>query len=194
MAETTQIHPDKVRAYLATDYRLDHAAQRAVLHIEQRSERLAMLCADNDVKCGTLWSGLILSDHRKRGCPSGWDQRRRGAILLPSPNQGTSLNIARESDFVKPLNPSTPIFLLLITHAARFSQTRSTTGHTSNLPPNFRNWDSRPSKALAAKKEPNGLQKRATSLWAWPWSLPKPWAPTLTRMPSCGSGQTLSHN
>ena len=105
MAETTQIHPDKVRAYLATDYRLGHAAQRAVLYIEQRSERLAMLCADNGVKCGTLWSGLILSDHRKRCCPSGWDQRRRGAILLPSPNQGTKHNIAGESDFVKPLNP-----------------------------------------------------------------------------------------
>ena len=41
MSETTQIHPDKVRAYLATDYRLGHTSQDIVLTIGQRSERLA---------------------------------------------------------------------------------------------------------------------------------------------------------
>jgi hypothetical protein len=95
MAETTQIHPDKVRAYLATDYRLGHAAQGDVLYIEQRSERLAMLCADNGVKCGTLWSGLILSDHRKRGCHADWGQHMGGTILRRSPNRGAGFQCSR---------------------------------------------------------------------------------------------------
>ena len=54
MAETTQIHPDKVRAYLATDYRLGHAAQDIVLTIGQRSERLAALFAAKGVNCGAF--------------------------------------------------------------------------------------------------------------------------------------------
>ena len=54
MAETTQIHPDKVRAFLATDYRLGHAAQDIVLTIGQRSERLAALFAAKGVNCGAF--------------------------------------------------------------------------------------------------------------------------------------------
>ena len=54
MAETTQIHPDKVRAYLATDYRLGHTPQDIVLSIGQRSERLAVLLAGSDVACGAF--------------------------------------------------------------------------------------------------------------------------------------------
>jgi hypothetical protein len=54
MAETTQIHSDKVRAYLATDYSLGHAAQDIVLTIGQRSERLAALFADKGVNCGAF--------------------------------------------------------------------------------------------------------------------------------------------
>ena len=54
MAETTQIHPDKVRAYLATDYRLGHSAQDIVLTIGQRSERLAALFAAKGVNCGAF--------------------------------------------------------------------------------------------------------------------------------------------
>ena len=54
MAETTQIHPDKVRAYLATDYRLGHTAQDIVLTIGQRSERLAALFAAKGVNCGAF--------------------------------------------------------------------------------------------------------------------------------------------
>ena len=54
MAETTQIHPDKVRAYLATDYRLGHTDQDIVLNIGQRSERLAALFADKGVNCGAF--------------------------------------------------------------------------------------------------------------------------------------------
>ena len=52
LAETTQIHPDKVRAYRATDYRLGHTAKDIILTIGQRSERLAALFAANGVNCG----------------------------------------------------------------------------------------------------------------------------------------------
>ena len=54
MAETTQIHPDKVKAYLATAYRLGHTAQDIVLTIGQRSERLAALFAAKGVNCGAF--------------------------------------------------------------------------------------------------------------------------------------------
>ena len=54
MFETTQIHPDKVKAYLATDYRLGHAAQDIVLTIGQRSDRLAALFAAKGVNCGAF--------------------------------------------------------------------------------------------------------------------------------------------
>ena len=49
MAETTQIHPDKVRAYLTTDYRLGHTTQDIVLTIGQPSERLAALFTRSEV-------------------------------------------------------------------------------------------------------------------------------------------------
>ena len=54
MAETTQIQPDKVRAYLATDYRLGHSAQDIVLTIGQHSDRVAALFAENSVDCGAF--------------------------------------------------------------------------------------------------------------------------------------------
>ena len=54
MAETTQIQPDKVRAYLATDYRLGHTAQDIVLTIGKRSDRLAALFATKGVSCGAF--------------------------------------------------------------------------------------------------------------------------------------------
>jgi len=52
MTAATQIHPDKVRAYLATDYRIGHTSQDIVLTIDKRSERLAELFAVNGVDCG----------------------------------------------------------------------------------------------------------------------------------------------
>ena len=52
MTAATQIHPDKVRAYRATDYRLVHTSQDIVLTIGHRSERLAVLFAGNGVECG----------------------------------------------------------------------------------------------------------------------------------------------
>ena len=54
MSESTLIHPDKVRAYLATGYRLGHTPQDMVLTIGQRSERLAALFADRGVSCGAF--------------------------------------------------------------------------------------------------------------------------------------------
>ncbi|MDI9330928.1 MAG: DUF3293 domain-containing protein [Alphaproteobacteria bacterium] len=67
MPETTQIHPDKVRAYLATDYRLGHTAEDIILTVGQRSERLAALFASKGVSCGAFLTafnprGTIQSD------------------------------------------------------------------------------------------------------------------------------------
>jgi hypothetical protein len=67
MSEATQIHPDKVRAYLATDYRLGHTSQDIVLNIGKRSERLAALFATSGVACGAFLTaynprGAIQSD------------------------------------------------------------------------------------------------------------------------------------
>ncbi len=54
MTAATQIHPDKVRAYLATDYRIGHTAKDIVLTIGKRLERLAALFAGNSVDCGAF--------------------------------------------------------------------------------------------------------------------------------------------
>ena len=54
MAETTQIHPDKVRAFMATDYRLGHTPQDIVLTIGQFSDRLAALFISSGVACGAF--------------------------------------------------------------------------------------------------------------------------------------------
>ncbi len=67
MAETTQIQPDKVRAYEATDYRLGHTDQDIVLTIRKRSECLAELFAGSGVNCGAFLTaynprGTIQSD------------------------------------------------------------------------------------------------------------------------------------
>ncbi len=62
MPESTRIHPDKVRAYLDTDYRLGHSAQDIVLTIGRRSERLAKVFGANAVHCGAF-----LTAHNPRG-------------------------------------------------------------------------------------------------------------------------------
>ena len=54
MAKTTQIHRDKVRAFLATGYRIGHSSKDIVLHIGQHSERLTRLFADSGVSCGAF--------------------------------------------------------------------------------------------------------------------------------------------
>jgi hypothetical protein len=50
----TRIHRDKVRAYLATDYRIGHTDQDIVLHVGQRSDRLADLFLRHGVTCGAF--------------------------------------------------------------------------------------------------------------------------------------------
>ena len=54
MAETTQIHPDTVKAFKATAYRLGDTTTNIVLYVGQRAERLAALFADNGVNCGAF--------------------------------------------------------------------------------------------------------------------------------------------
>jgi hypothetical protein len=54
MSETTQIHPDKIRAYIATDYRLSHTDHDIILTIGRRSERLSVLFASGGVDCGAF--------------------------------------------------------------------------------------------------------------------------------------------
>ena len=103
MAETTQIQPDKVRAYLATYYLLGHAEQGAGLYIEQRSEHLARLRAHNGVNCGAFWSTLIPSNHGKRVCHADWGQRIGGTILKRSPNRGAGLQFSRLCQTSQPL-------------------------------------------------------------------------------------------
>jgi len=54
MSEPTQIHPDKIRAYLATGYRLGHTAHDIVLTIGKRSEQLSAVFARHGVACGAF--------------------------------------------------------------------------------------------------------------------------------------------
>jgi len=54
VSETTQIHADKIRAYLATEYHIGHAPQDIVLTIGQRSEPLVALFAAKGVNCGAF--------------------------------------------------------------------------------------------------------------------------------------------
>lgn len=50
----TSIHPEKLRAYLATDYRLGHTDQAIVLTVGQRNTRLAELFTAQGVDCGAF--------------------------------------------------------------------------------------------------------------------------------------------
>ena len=60
MSETTQIHPDKVRAYLATDYRIGHTDQDIVLNIGKRSDPLAALFTCRNIDCGAFLTAYNL--------------------------------------------------------------------------------------------------------------------------------------
>jgi hypothetical protein len=67
MAEITHIHPDKVRAYSASSYKLGHTDQDIVLTIGKRSEGLAEVFAGKGVDCGAFLTaynpqGTIQSD------------------------------------------------------------------------------------------------------------------------------------
>ena len=63
MVQATQIHPDKLRAYLSTAYRLGHTEQDIVLCIGVRSERLAAQFAATGKHCGAF-----LTAYNPRGC------------------------------------------------------------------------------------------------------------------------------
>jgi len=67
MNENTHVHPDKVKAYLATDYRIDHSPQVVVLSIGYRSEPLSNLFSYYEVNCAAFITannprGAIQSD------------------------------------------------------------------------------------------------------------------------------------
>ena len=79
MSDTTQIHPDKIQAYLATDYRLGHTAKDIILTIGQRSERLATLFAANGVNCCAF-----LTAYNPRGAVQSDAANERGHAELAS--------------------------------------------------------------------------------------------------------------
>ena len=79
MAETTQIHPDKVRAYLATDYRLGHTEHDIILNIGVRSERLAALFTASGVACSAF-----LTAYNPRGAIQSDEANDRGHAELAS--------------------------------------------------------------------------------------------------------------
>jgi len=67
MPKATQIEPEKVRAYLATDYQLGDEADEVVLKIGTSSDQLAALFASYGVTCGAFLTaynpkGLLQSD------------------------------------------------------------------------------------------------------------------------------------
>ena len=92
MAETTQIHPEKVRAYLATDYRLGHTSQDIVLTIGQRSERLAALFAGSGVNCGAF-----LTAYNPQGSAQPDAANEQGHAELGSKLQALGLQIIEGS-------------------------------------------------------------------------------------------------
>ena len=68
MCDATQIHPDKVHAYLTTGYRIRHQGQNIVLIIGQCSAALAKVFACNGVACGAFITacnplGALQHDH-----------------------------------------------------------------------------------------------------------------------------------
>lgn len=62
MPDDTQIHPDKVQAYVATGYRIHHQGQHIVFTIGDCSEALLEVFARNGVACGAF-----ITAHNPRG-------------------------------------------------------------------------------------------------------------------------------
>ena len=77
MVEATQIHPDKVRAYLATDYRVGHTEHDIILNIGEHSERLATLFTSSGVACGAF-----LTAFNPRGAIQSEEANERGHAEL----------------------------------------------------------------------------------------------------------------
>jgi hypothetical protein len=77
MTETTQIHSDKIRAFLATDYRLGHTEHDIILNIGVRSERLASLFTSSGVV-----GGAFLTAYNPRGAIQSDEANKRGHAEL----------------------------------------------------------------------------------------------------------------
>jgi hypothetical protein len=77
MAGTTQIHPEKVRAYLATNYRLGHTEHDITLNIGVRSARLATLFTSSGVACGAF-----LTAYNPRGAIQSGEANEHGHAEL----------------------------------------------------------------------------------------------------------------
>ena len=92
MPETTQIHPGKVRAFLATDYRLGHTSEAIVLNIGRRSERLVALFAASGVACGAF-----LTAYNPRGAIQSDKANERGHAELASKLQELKLQAVEGS-------------------------------------------------------------------------------------------------
>jgi hypothetical protein len=86
MSEMTQIHPDKVRAFLATNYRLGHTPEAIVLNIGKRSERLAAFFAASGVDCGAF-----LTAYNPRGAIQSYKANERGHAELAGKLQALEL-------------------------------------------------------------------------------------------------------
>ncbi len=92
MSETTQIHPDKVRAYLATDYRLGHTEHDIILNIGVRSERLAALFTASGVACGAF-----LTAYNPRGAMQSDEANDRGHVELAAMLRDQGLKVIEGS-------------------------------------------------------------------------------------------------
>ena len=77
MSETTLIHPDKVRAYLATDYRLGHGDADIVLKVGVHSQGLAGLFEARGIDCGAF-----LTAYNPRGQRQSDDANDRAHAAL----------------------------------------------------------------------------------------------------------------
>ncbi len=92
MTGTTQIHPEKVRAYLATDYRLGHADRDIVLTIGQHSERLAKLFTGSGIDCGAF-----LTAYNPRGTQKSDEANNLAHAQLAARLEGLGLQVIEGS-------------------------------------------------------------------------------------------------
>ena len=88
MSETTQIDPEKVRAYVATDYRFGDAGEEIVLKIGKRSDQLAILFARHRVDCGAF-----LTAYNPQGRPQSAAANDLGHAELAQLLRGKGLKI-----------------------------------------------------------------------------------------------------
>ena len=92
MSETTRIRPDKVRAYLATDYRLGHSEHDIILNIGVRSEHLGALFTSSGVACGAF-----LTAYNPRGAIQSDEANDRGHAELAAMLRDQGLKVIEGS-------------------------------------------------------------------------------------------------